>query len=176
MDITALQYPIGKFSAKESYSKEEIQLNISRIRGLPDRLQESLINFNEEKFNTPYREGGWTVRQVVHHISDSHTNAYIRFKWTLTEPSPLIKAYNEKLWAETAEVSIDPQISIDLLKALHRKWVELISRLSDNDLEKHFIHPETNKAVKLKNTLALYAWHGDHHLAHITRLKERMGW
>jgi len=170
------QYPIGKFSAKESYSNDELANCIERITSLPTRLQHAVRNFSSDQFDTPYREGGWTVRQLIHHIADSHLNAYIRFKWTLTEDSPTIKAYNEKLWATTPEVNEDPQLSIDLLKAHHRKWVELLKKLSSSDLEKYFVHPATQKQVKLKNLLALYAWHSDHHLAHITKLKERMGW
>ena len=176
MDITELQYPIGKFIAQESYSAEEIQQNIQCIASLPARLVEAVALFTDSQFDTPYREGGWTVRQLIHHIIDSHLNAYIRFKWTLTEPGPVIKAYYEKLWATTPEVKADPQISIDLLKAHHRKWVVLLKALAPDDLEKHFIHPETKKEVKLKTLTAMYAWHGDHHLAHITRLKERLGW
>jgi uncharacterized damage-inducible protein DinB len=171
-----LQYPIGKFIPRESYTPEEVNSNIERIASLPSRLVAAIKNFDDGKFDTPYREGGWTVRQLIHHISDSHLNAYIRFKWTLTEDRPVIKAYNEKLWANTPEVKGDPAISIEVLKAHHAKWTALLKTLSTTDLEKHFIHPETKKEVKLKNLIALYAWHSDHHLAHITKLKERMGW
>jgi uncharacterized damage-inducible protein DinB len=155
---------------------EEIDNNISRIATLPERLSQAVSKFNDTKFDTPYREGGWTVRQLIHHIADSHLNAYIRFKWTLTEESPTIKAYNEKLWATTGEVNIDPQLSLTLLHAHHAKWVALLKSLSPEDLEKHFVHPETRKEIKLKNILATYAWHCDHHLAQITRLIERLGW
>lgn len=170
------RYPIGKFSPQESYSKEEIQNNISRIASLPARLSEAVDKFDDSMFDTPYREGGWTVRQLIHHIADSHLNAYIRFKWTLTEESPTIKAYEEKLWATTPEVKCDPQLSLTLLKAHHAKWVELLKNLTTVELERHFIHPETKKEVKLKNLVALYAWHSDHHFTHITKLIERMGW
>jgi hypothetical protein len=176
MTLTDLQYPIGKFSAQENYTDAEIQENISRITSLPARLQAAVTGFDSVKFDTPYREGGWTVRQLIHHISDSHLNAYIRFKWTLTESSPIIKAYNEKLWAETPETKLDPQISLDLLKAHHHKWTELLKLLTPAELEKFFVHPETRKEIKLKTIIAMYAWHSDHHLAHITRLKDRMGW
>ena len=170
------QYPIGKFSAKDSYTTDEIENFIERIASLPARVQQTVQPFSDHQFDTPYREGGWTVRQLIHHIADSHLNAYIRIKWTLTEESPVIKAYNEKLWATTPEVTGDPGISLDLLTAHHRKWVELMRLLTATDLEKAFVHPQTQKEVKLKNLVALYAWHGDHHLAHITKLKERMGW
>lgn len=171
-----IRYPIGKFSPKDSYSQDEIKSNIQRVATLPKRLRDAVANFDDKKFDTPYREGGWTVRQLIHHIADSHLNAYIRFKWTLTEDKPTIKAYDEKLWATTGEVKSDPQLSLTLLSAHHAKWVELLKTLTAEDLERHFVHPETGKDVKLKNLLALYAWHSDHHLAHITRLIERMGW
>lgn len=171
-----LRYPIGKFTAKESYTQVEIENNIERIASLPKRLSNAVSNFDDTMLDTPYREGGWTVRQLIHHIADSHLNAYIRFKWTLTEDKPLIKAYNEKLWATTPEVNIEPLVSLKLLDAHHIKWVALLRRLSSADFEKHFIHPETKREVNLKNLLALYAWHSDHHLAHITRLIERMSW
>ncbi|TXH25902.1 MAG: metal-dependent hydrolase, partial [Cyclobacteriaceae bacterium] len=111
--------------------------------------------------------GGWTARQVLHHLADSHMHAYIRFKWTLTENSPTIKAYNEKLWAETYEVAQDPALSINLLKALHAKWITLLRSLKPVDFEKYFVHPETGKQVRLDRLAATYAWHGEHHLGHL---------
>ena len=171
-----LKYPIGKFAPQDSYTDSEIAACIARIESLPARLRQALTNFSDNQYDTPYRDGGWTVRQLVHHIADSHLNAYIRIKWTLTEPSLVIKAYNEKLWATTPEVQGDPSISLDLISAHHRKWVSLLKHLSPTDLEKHFVHPDSGKEIKLKNLVALYAWHGDHHLAHITKLKGRMGW
>jgi uncharacterized damage-inducible protein DinB len=171
-----LQYPIGKFLAQDTYTTSEIVENIKRIEWLPAKLTTAIQGLNDSQLDTPYREGGWTVRQVVHHVSDSHLNAFIRLKWTLTEDSPIIKAYEEKAWALTPEVSEDPQLSIALLKALHTKWVTLLKKLSEQDWQKYFTHPQTQKQVKLVVQLAMYAWHGEHHLAHITRLKERMDW
>ena len=171
-----LQYPIGKFQAKDAYSPSEIIDNITRIESLPVKLQEALVGLTENQLNTPYRDGGWTVRQVVHHIADSHLNAYIRLKWTLTEDSPIIKAYDEKAWAQTPEVLETPQLSLSLITALHAKWVVLLKHLSEQELQKYFTHPETQRQVKLVVQLAMYAWHGEHHVAHITSLKERMGW
>jgi DinB superfamily len=176
MMMEDLQYPIGKFSPKESYTPDELSAFMARIESLPTRLEEAIKSFTDQQLDTPYREGGWTVRQVIHHVADSHLNAYIRCKWTLTEDSPVIKAYNEKLWATTPEAKLDPSISIDLIKAHHRKWVALLKGLSPTDWEKHFIHPESRKEIKIKNLVGLYAWHGDHHLAHITNLKDRMKW
>lgn len=171
-----LRYPIGKFSPKENYTPAELQSCIARIATLPSRLNDTIQDFSEAQLDTPYREGGWTVRQLIHHIADSHMNAYIRVKWTLTENSPVVKVYFEKLWAETPETKRDPALSLNLIKALHAKWVVLLSALQASDLKRHFIHPETQKTVQLDNMIALYAWHGDHHLAHITELVKRSRW
>ncbi len=171
-----LRYPIGRFSPKDEYVTNEIDHFISRIELLPSKLEKEVSQLTTSQLNTPYREGGWTVRQVVHHIADSHMNAYIRFKWTLTEDTPMIKAYFEKLWAETPEVKGDPNLSIALIKALHIKWVVLLKGLLPSDLKREFIHPETKKNVRLDNLIGLYAWHGEHHLAQIVALKARSSW
>lgn len=174
--MSDLRYPIGPFAAKENYTPEEIRELVNRIETLPARLESEVKALSKAQLDTPYRDGGWTVRQVVHHVADSHSNAYIRVKWTLTESTPEIKAYNEKDWAQTPEVNLDPALSLAVLKALHAKWVALLKLLSPGDLQKSFVHPETKKQVRLDRMIALYAWHGDHHLAHITSLKARMGW
>lgn len=171
-----IRYPIGKFKAQESYSKEEITLSIRQIEELPAKLEEAIHNLTDDQLDTPYREDGWTIRQVVHHIADSHMHAYIRTKWTLTETEPVIKAYLEKLWAETSETKSHPDISISFLKSLHAKWVMLLRSLTAADLERFFVHPETRRQVTLKTLISTYAWHGDHHLAHITNLKKLKGW
>jgi len=171
-----LRYPVGKFLPKDEYSQNEIAKFISRIESLPANLEKEVSHLTPSQLDTPYRDGGWTVRQVVHHLADSHMNAYIRFKWTLTEDTPLIKAYFEKLWAETPEVNGDPILSISLLKALHRKWVVLLRGLNTSDLKKEFIHPETKKHVRIENLMGLYAWHGEHHLAQLVALRTRSGW
>ena len=170
------RYPIGKFDPKDSYTSEEVMTNINRIAALPDKIKKALAGLTDTQLDTPYREGGWTVRQVTHHVPDSHMNAYIRFKWTLTEDSPLIKAYDEKGWASTPETSGSTSISTDLLTALHAKWAILLKGLSAEQLHRDFIHPDTKKHVPLDRLIAMYAWHGEHHLAHITSLKERMKW
>jgi hypothetical protein len=174
--LDQLRYPVGKFEPTDAYTQEDVNSFIVEISQLPSRLESTLTSFTPRQLDTPYREGGWTVRQVVHHVADSHMNAYIRFKWTLTENTPIIKAYNEKDWAETGEVSADPILSLSLLKALHAKWVVLLKSLSPADLQKSFIHPETKKEITLARLAGTYAWHGRHHLAHITSLKERMNW
>ena len=170
------RYPIGKFEPKERYTPQEIEQNIERISALPSKLEAAVKGLTPAQLDTPYREGGWTVRQVVHHVPDSHMNAYVRIKWTLTEASPLIKAYDEKAWAETPETKAAPELSLALLKALHAKWVALLRGLAPNDLRKDFTHPETKQLVRIERLIALYAWHGEHHLAHITSLREKMGW
>jgi hypothetical protein len=171
-----LRYPIGKFTARESYSAAECSGFLSRIETLPMRLEVVVRGLNDAQFDTPYREGGWTVRQVIHHVPDSHLNAYIRTKWALTEASPIIKAYDEKAWATTPETAGDPTLSLNFLSTLHAKWVLLLRALNDEQRSRTFIHPATGKAVRLDQLMGTYAWHGDHHLAHITGLKERMNW
>jgi hypothetical protein len=167
MNNDVLRYPIGKFAPQESYTAEEVKANISRIERLPAELEKLAANLTAEQLDTAYREGGWTARQVIHHIADSHMNALIRFKWTLTEATPVIKVYDEKAWAETAETKLDPAISIPIVKALHVKWVALLKLLKAEDLAKEFIHPETKKNISLARLVALYAWHGEHHLGHL---------
>lgn len=176
MTEDALRYPIGKFAPQEEYTTEDLQRIISRLEALPAKVEETARKLTISQLDTAYRDGGWTVRQVLHHVADSHLNAYIRFKWTLTEDTPTIKAYDEKAWAQTPEIHLDPAISVQLLKALHVKWVALIKSLSPQDLQRQFIHPETKRNNRLVNVLAMYAWHGEHHLAHITSLQKRMGW
>ncbi len=171
-----LRYPIGKFLPKDQYTKNEIDLFVSRIELLPAKLEQEVSTLLESQLDTPYRDGGWTVRQVIHHMADSHMNAYIRFKWTLTEETPMIKAYDEKAWAETPETKSDPNLSMALLKTLHAKWTVLLKGLVTSDLKKEFIHPETKKHIRLENLMGMYAWHGEHHLAHITALKAKKGW
>jgi hypothetical protein len=162
-----LRYPIGKFAAQDAYTADELKTYIGRIEALPGKVEDLLKTFPATKLDTPYREGGWTARQVLHHLSDSHLNAYIRFKWTLTEATPTIKAYDEKAWAETPETKLDPIISLPVLKAIHVKLVAFLRRLKPEDLNREFFHPETKKHVRLDRMIALYAWHGDHHLGHL---------
>lgn len=169
-------YPIGRFQAKESYTSDELQKLITRIEMLPARLEAAVNNLSNEQQDTPYRDGGWTVRQVVHHLSDSHMNAYIRTKWALTENTPLIKAYDQKSWAETPDSKMPVTNSISILRPLHKKWTEMLKQLGPQDLMKEFIHPETNKHIRISQMIDNYAWHGDHHLAHINSLKRRMEW
>ena len=172
MSDETLRYPVGKFQPKDSYTSEEIKQSITAIEAAPAKISEAFGKLSAKQLDTPYREGGWTARQVLHHLADSHMHAYIRFKWTLTENSPTIKAYNEKLWAETYEVAHDPALSVNLLKALHAKWVTLLRSLKPSDFEKYFVHPETGKQVRLDRLAATYAWHGEHHLGHLKIILE----
>lgn len=172
-DQEALRYPIGRFSPKETYSRDELSALIDKIESLPDNLEKEVAALSVDQLDTPYREGGWTARQVIHHLPDSHLNAYIRLKWTLTEDNPLIKAYDEKAWAETPETTLDPHISLNMLNALHAKWVRLLRRLTADDFARRFTHPETGKEVTIARQVATYAWHGEHHIGHIRIIANR---
>lgn len=162
-----LRYPIGKFSPQEIYTAEDVQFNIARIASFPDQVEKIAASLSEKQLDIPYRDEGWTARQVIHHLADSHMNAYMRLKWTLTESTPVIKAYDEKAWAETPETKLDPAISISLIKAHHQKWTALLKLLAPSDFKKEFIHPDTKKHIPLDRLIALYAWHGEHHLGHL---------
>ena len=165
--IDHLRYPIGKFVPQESYSQDDIKHFIEKIESTPAKIESAVKSLTPAQLDTPYREGGWTARQVIHHLPDSHLNAYIRLKWTLTEETPTIKAYDEKAWAETPDAKLDPVISVALLKTLHVKWVLLLQQLPFDVMQKSFLHPETGKYVSLARQVATYAWHGEHHLGHI---------
>lgn len=173
-----LSYPIGTFSLTEvSVAPDERAGLITAIAELPAQLRSAVQGLSEAQFDTPYRPGGWTVRQVVHHVPDSHLNAYVRFKLALTEENPTIKPYEEARWAElpdTAGTQIG--VSLVLLEALHRRWVVLLKSMSDEQWSRTYFHPDHQTSLRLDAILAMYAWHGKHHTAHITRLRERMGW
>ena len=170
------RYPIGPFKRKETYTTHDLKSYIQQIAELPANLTKEVKHLSDNQLDTPYRDGGWTIRQVIHHLPDSHLNAYVRMKWTLTEDRPLIKAYDEKAWAETSETKFPPEVSLSFLDSLHSKWVALMLTLSPDDLKREFVHPETNKPTSLDRMIAMYAWHSNHHLAHVTKLKEKMGW
>ena len=174
--MTDPRYPIGKFEWNGPLSKQQREQCIETIAGTPARLRAAVRGLTDAQLETPYREGGWTVRQVAHHVPESHMNAYIRCKWTLTEEAPMIKAYDEQRWAESPEVAKTPiEPSLRLLESLHERWVPLLRSLSDEHWKRTFTHPQSG-AHSLDWLLALYAWHGPHHIAHITSLRERMGW
>ncbi|MEZ4887419.1 MAG: putative metal-dependent hydrolase [Chitinophagales bacterium] len=174
--LEGLQYPIGRFKVPRGITSMFIEQCIAEIEALPQQIETAVAGFSESQLNTPYREGGWTVRQVVHHLADSHINSYVRFKWALTEDMPTIKAYNENTWATLEDYDAPVEVSVHLLKALHQRWGILLKSLTAEQLQLKFIHPESKAKIPLDVNIALYAWHGKHHLAHIAGLKERMGW
>lgn len=176
MDLEKLKYPIGRYQVEENIDRAAVNRFINEIELLPQRLADAVKGLKPEQLRTPYRPEGWTIQQVVHHIADSHMNSYIRFKLALTEDKPMIKPYDEKLWAELPDSKLtDVGVSLDLIKALHKRWAILLKQLSKEELNKEFLHPESG-LKKLNETICHYAWHGNHHLAHITSLKERMNW
>lgn len=161
-------FPIGKLSYPEEYSEQIINKLIQDIRVLPEHLKSVAKKINKKKkLQYSYREGGWTIEQIIHHLADSHLNALIRFKLALTENNPTIKPYNQDLWVETADVQLPIKVSIRLLKSIHAKWVALLENMDKNDWKRTFYHPEYNRTSTLEQTLALYAWHGKHHVAQI---------
>lgn len=171
-----LRYPIGKFSFAGECSEAQREQWIRDIEELPAKLIEAVSGLSEEQLDLPYRDGGWTVRQVVHHLGDSHMNSVIRFKLALTEDAPTIKPYYEDRWAELGDsVGVDIALSIRLLESLHAKWAILLRAMDEADYARTFIHPESKRTIRLDYNLGLYAWHGKHHVAHITSLRERMG-
>jgi uncharacterized damage-inducible protein DinB len=170
------RYPIGHYQEMD-FSEVQKKRWIGDIRYLPGLLEYTVQNLDEAQLNTPYREGGWTVKQVVHHVADSHMNAYIRFKLALTEVNPTIKPYDEHAWAMLADTALQPiNVSSTLLHALHLRWVSLLESLSDDDFNRTVFHPESKKEMSLWYLLGSYAWHGKHHVAHITSLKENKNW
>lgn len=172
-----LKYPIGKFIKPDTITKAHEKEWIQILEHFPARLESLVGGLDDLQLDTPYREGGWTVRQVVHHCSDSHHNSYIRFKWALTEDKPVIKAYDEKQWAELFDTKSSPIApSIAHLKAVHAKLVHLLKGLTEEQLDRSFVHPADNKEVVLRENMGIYAWHASHHYTHIERLMIRKGW
>ncbi|MCK7554559.1 putative metal-dependent hydrolase [Chitinophaga sedimenti] len=177
MDLEALKYPIGHFKLPETVTDRQRIGFINDIRHLPTLVEIAVQHMDEYQLQTPYRPGGWTVAQVVHHLVDSHMNAVTRFKLALTEDNPVIKPYGEAAWAELPDVTSTPiNVSVTLLHALHTRWANLLEALSDEQLARTFVHPANQYTYKLRESLANYAWHGKHHLAHIVNLKESKGW
>jgi uncharacterized damage-inducible protein DinB len=174
--MTDPRYPIGLYESKP-YSHAQKDEWLGDIRFLPNSVEHALQNLDEAQLHTPYREEGWTVHQLVHHVADSHMNAYIRFKLGYTEQVPQIKPYEEALWAQTADVAALPvNVSTTLLFALHERWHVFLQSFKEEDWNKTVLHPGLGKEVSLWYLLGSYAWHGRHHTAHITSLREKMGW
>lgn len=171
-----LRFPIGKFSYTTPPDAAEREHLIREIERVPSAVRAAVAGLSPEQFDTPYREGGWTVRQVVHHLPDSHMNAYVRFKLALTEQEPTIKPYMEDRWAELSDSKSYPiESSLATLDLLHQRWVLLLRGMQEADWDRTFRHPDLG-VISLRRNLALYAWHGRHHVAHVTGLRERMGW
>ncbi len=171
-----LRYPVGTFIFQGPLSSPERLRLIDQIAATPEKMRNAVAGLDEGQLDTPYRPEGWTVRQVVHHVPESHMNSYIRFKLAITEDAPTIKPYFEDRWAQLDDANQAPiELSLDLLEALHDRWVWFLRSLKDKDFQRTFLHPELG-SVSLDKNIALYAWHGQHHVAHITSLRERMGW
>ncbi len=174
---TDLRYPIGKYQpAGRELTSDERRNHILTISGAPEDIREAVRGLSDAQLDTPYRPGGWTVRQLVHHIADSHINAYTRVKLALTETAPTIKPYDEKAWAETPDNRLPVEVSQILIDALHRRWVAMLDALKPEDWHRTFVHPEHGRAMTLDEVTALYAWHSRHHVAHIVELRKRENW
>jgi len=175
-DLEKLKYPIGKFTFRETEGDDFTTL-IDRLADLPGKIRLAVSNLDDAQLDTPYREGGWTLRQVVHHLPDSHANAYIRFKLAFTEENPTIRLYHEERWAECVEAKYAAiQDSLDLLDSLHRRWASFIRTFKPQDFTKTYFHPERNRNYSLAEVLSMYVWHGEHHLAHIIETKKARAW
>lgn len=176
-DLEQLRYPIGKYEIPNPISEDRLSEWISILEHLPQRLSNMVSGLSETQLDTPYRPEGWSVRQLVHHVSDSHHHSYIRFKWALTEDNPIIKPYLEKEWSNLFDAKTAPiQMSLNHLGAVHAKLVYLLKGLSVEDLQRKFTHPEGNEESTLAENIGRYAWHGTHHFAHIENLIKREGW
>lgn len=174
---TDLRYPIGSFSAPTDTGDAARRQWIDEIARAPAAFRAAVDGLTPAQLETPYREGGWTVRQVVHHVADSHLNAYVRYKLALTEDAPTIKPYDQSSWALLRDSSVVPvETSLALLDALHERWVAILRGMTASDFARGYVHPEYQRVVPLSEVTAMYAWHGKHHAAHITGLRERSGW
>jgi hypothetical protein len=163
-----LRYPTGRFKAPASYTQEDLRSWIATIKEFPGRMRHAVMSLSEHQLNTPYRLGGWTLRQVVHHCADSHMNSVMRFKWALTEDAPTIKPYEEADWALLPDYRMPVEPSLRILEGLHQRWVALLESFTEDEWNRTFTNPESGSTMQLKRALALYAWHCKHHLAHIT--------
>lgn len=175
--VTDLRYPIGKFTYDDAMTDARRQDCVARIAAAPSALRAAVAGLTDAQLDTPYRPGGWTVRQLVHHVPDSHLNAYVRIRLALTEDVPTIKPYEEARWAELPDArSLPVEISLALLEALHERWTSLLRGLGPAEGARHFRHPEYDRLWTVDELLAMYAWHGEHHVAHVTGLRARNGW
>lgn len=168
-----LKYPIGTFNCPNEVSMKQVQEWISTLKSFPDRLSKTVLPLEETLLNTPYREGAWTIRQLVHHLADSHLHSYVRFKWTLSENHPTIKAYDENAWSAMIDAQQAPiEVSLNFLNALYPKWIYFLETLKLEDFQKTYVHPEGMVTKTLFCTLGSYVWHGEHHLSQIIQKLE----
>jgi hypothetical protein len=167
IDLDIEKYPVGKFVTPSSYTQQEMLHWIEEIKLLPGKIRQTVISLNETQLDTPYRLGGWTIRQVIHHIADSHANAMIRFKLALTEDNPTVKAYEEAEWALLPDYRLPVEPALRMLEGVHLRWVAVLEAMSEDQWNRTYIHPATGDAWPLRRVLGLYAWHSRHHLAHI---------
>lgn len=177
LDIEKLKYPIGNFVTPQNYSHDQRSKDISIIKDLPHKLKQTIYNLDDAQLDTPYRPGGWTVRQLVHHLADSHMNSFIRFKLTLTEDNPTIKPYDQAAWCDMEESKKLPvNASLNILSGVHERLTAMLNAMQEDDFTKKLYHPEMEKQLTLNRMLSLYSWHSEHHLAQIKGLIERKGW
>jgi hypothetical protein len=177
MDQEQLRYPIGKFTFQDSYTPAEIKTNIQIISALPSKFINLLGGWTEDQYNTPYRPDGWTIRQLVHHVADSHINAYTRCRLALTEDNPVIKPYEEHLWAELPDAKAAPvELSLQLIRYVHLRWVLLLNSMGETELARTYIHPASGRAFRMDEVIANYAWHSEHHYQHAYQLAARNNW
>jgi hypothetical protein len=170
-----LRYPVGRYTPGGQITREQRDEWIGQVAEAPALLRAAVQGLDDAQLDTPYRDGGWTVRQVVHHVPDSHMNAYTRMKLGLTEDAPMIKTYEESAWASLPDARLPIEVSLVLLERLHERWVALLRALDEQQWKRTFRHPEWGQ-MAIDDALGMYAWHGRHHVAHVTRLRERQGW
>ncbi len=176
-NMEMLRYPVGRYQKPGSYTAKELDQWIAAIESLPAWMDACIENLDAAQLHTPYRPEGWTVNQVVHHVADSHMNAYIRLKLALTEDNPTIKPYKEAAWAKLPDTELTPvNVSVTLLHALHRRWVAVMKNMKPEDWERTYFHPEHERNFPLWEMTAMYAWHSRHHMEHIRQLRQRMNW
>jgi hypothetical protein len=177
MELDQIRYPIGRFTAHDAYTPEEVKQNIMIISAIPSKFINLLGSWDDHRLDTPYRPDGWTVRQLIHHVTDSHINAYSRVRLALTEDNPTIKPYEEARWAELPDAqTASVELSLQLMKYLHLRWVLLLNSLDSQALARTYHHPATGKTVRMDEYIAMYAWHSEHHYQHAFRLAQRNNW
>lgn len=176
IDIELLKYPIGKFQKTQHISENILKEATAYLRAFPQYLDETIKEFTEEQLNTPYRPGGWTVKQLIHHLSDSHMNALLRFKFALTEDNPTIKTYDEVAWAKLADYALPVSESIPVIRGIHAKWTNILDSMNTVNFDRTYFHPDSQAYVPLSEVTLMYQWHSMHHLAHIQHLIMRENW